>query len=151
MICNSINNFCCEDISLIENYEKAVNDQTQTWDCHHRLETDENKSQQQLIDEDRYYNRPAKELIFLTRSEHANMHYKGTHRSKETKRKISEKMNGTHRSEETKRKISEGRKRKNSAKGRMYINNGIDNKMIYESELEYYLSIGYKRGRLKTW
>jgi len=30
--------YCCEDISKIENYEKAVNDDTQTWDIHHRLE-----------------------------------------------------------------------------------------------------------------
>lgn len=30
--------YCCEDISLIENYEKAVNDKTQTWCCHHKLE-----------------------------------------------------------------------------------------------------------------
>ena len=30
--------YCCEDLSLIENYELAINDQTQTWDCHHRGE-----------------------------------------------------------------------------------------------------------------
>ena len=30
--------FCCEDLSLIENYALAVADTTQTWDCHHRGE-----------------------------------------------------------------------------------------------------------------
>ena len=30
--------YCCEDISLIENYDKAINDLTEKYDCHHRLE-----------------------------------------------------------------------------------------------------------------
>ena len=30
--------FCNEDISLIENYDKAIVDNTQTWHCHHRAE-----------------------------------------------------------------------------------------------------------------
>ena len=39
MICKkTIKNFCCDDPSLIENYDKAINDTTQTWDCHHRGE-----------------------------------------------------------------------------------------------------------------
>ena len=28
--------YCCEDLSLIENYALAVADTTQAWDCHHR-------------------------------------------------------------------------------------------------------------------
>ena len=37
MICEHYaRKFCCEDISLIENYALAVADTTQTWDCHHR-------------------------------------------------------------------------------------------------------------------
>jgi len=75
MICErSIKVFCCEPPFLIENYDKAINDETQTWHCHHRLEIDENKSAQQLIDEGRYYNRPASELIFLTNSDHWTLH-----------------------------------------------------------------------------
>ena len=30
--------YCKEDISLIENYEQAVNDNNQMWVCHHREE-----------------------------------------------------------------------------------------------------------------
>ena len=29
--------FCCEDPSLIENYDLAIADTTQTWICHHIL------------------------------------------------------------------------------------------------------------------
>ena len=31
----------CDTPELIENYEKAVNDKTQMWDCHHRFEITE--------------------------------------------------------------------------------------------------------------
>lgn len=68
---------CCEDISLIENYNEAVNDTTQMWDCHHRNEIELNKNRQELIDMGLYYNRPASELIFLTHSEHTALHMKG--------------------------------------------------------------------------
>ena len=82
MVSNSSYAYCCEDISLIENYDKAIKDKSQTWLCHHRLEThDENKllrnvalSSSDLIKMNLYYNRPAKELIFLTRSEHQKVH-----------------------------------------------------------------------------
>ena len=36
---NQVKKYCREDISLIENYDKAINDKTQTWDCHHRKES----------------------------------------------------------------------------------------------------------------
>ena len=32
------NKFCKDDISKIENYDKAKSDTTQTWECHHKLE-----------------------------------------------------------------------------------------------------------------
>ena len=41
--------YCCEDISLIENYEKAIADITQIWVCHHRFEIDKGYSRKQLI------------------------------------------------------------------------------------------------------
>lgn len=55
MICKEVHKFCCEDISKIENYEKAIVDVTQTWHCHHRLECVEtgavvNSTKQDLID-----------------------------------------------------------------------------------------------------
>lgn len=119
--------FCCEDISTIENYDKAITDQDRTWDCHHRLETGNNGeeiSREGLIDHGLYYNRPANDLIFLTRSEHTRLHktgkkyllgkHLGKHRSEECKRRISESRKGKHHSEETKRKMSEshtGKKR----------------------------------------
>lgn len=73
----NLRKYCCEDISLIENYNEAVNDTTQIWDCHHRKEIELNKNRQELIDMGLYYNRPASELIFLTHSEHTSLHTKG--------------------------------------------------------------------------
>ena len=64
--------YCREDLSLIENYDKAINDNTQIWRCHHRLEIQDNGkiiyTSKQLQDMGLYYNRPASELIFLTLS-----------------------------------------------------------------------------------
>lgn len=68
--------FCKDDISKIENYEKAIADTTQSWDCHHRTEVWWNCTAQDLIDNECYYHRPAKELIFLTHSEHSKLHNK---------------------------------------------------------------------------
>lgn len=65
---STVKKYCCEDISLIENYEEAVNS-PEMYDCHHRLEIDEENeivfSGNELIDLGYYYNRPAKELIFF--------------------------------------------------------------------------------------
>ena len=94
----NVNTYCSEDISLIENYEQAINDKTQTWDCHHRKETDENISVPELIKLDLYFNRPANELIFLTPTEHRSLHtyltFKGKPKSKEWKKKMSEANKG---------------------------------------------------------
>lgn len=66
--------FCKDDMSLIENYEEAINSE-EKYDCHHRLETELNMSVKELKEKDLYYNRPASELIFLTHSEHAKLHH----------------------------------------------------------------------------
>ncbi len=71
---SKIRQYCCEDISLIENYEKAVNDSTQMWVCHHRNEITMNARRSTLKKRGMYYNRPASELIFLTNSEHSTLH-----------------------------------------------------------------------------
>lgn len=88
--------YCREDISLIENYDKAISDNTQTWQCHHRLElTLDGKfahSGEDLKRLGMYYDRPYFELIFLTEDEHKSLH--GTNRSDETKKKLSEAMKG---------------------------------------------------------
>lgn len=86
MICTeTIKMYCCDDICHIENYDKAINDKTQTWHCHHRLETELNVCKQYLIDHELYHNRPASELIFLTPAEHISLHFKG--KSKPSNRK----------------------------------------------------------------
>ena len=119
MICEkTVKRFCKDDISLIENYDQAIADMTQTWDCHHRRETI--YSVKELIEIGEYYNRPACELIFLTPNEHRRLHKLGKHLSEDTRKKISESMNGEkcyifgkHLSEDTRKKISESMKGEN--------------------------------------
>lgn len=66
--------YCCEDISKIKNYRKAVKDQVETWQCHHILETKKGLTKKQLIEMRLYWNRPASELVFLTVKEHQRLH-----------------------------------------------------------------------------
>ena len=70
--------YCSEDISLIENYHQAIADEEKMWDIHHRRECDENGktlfTKKQLIEMGLYLNRPASELIFVTRSMHSKLH-----------------------------------------------------------------------------
>ena len=131
--------FCNGDITKIENYELAVNDQSQTWHCHHRLETHNSDGDRRFVDLstkelkelDMYYNRPSEEFIFLTFEEHNRLHHKGKtlsdkqksiftrkgkKNSKEHNKKISEANKGRHLSEETKRKLSEAKKGKPNKK-----------------------------------
>ena len=104
--------FCKEDLSKIKNYDKAIADTTQVWDCHHMTETWWNCSAKELIENECYYNRKACELIFLTRSEHARLHKKGKKFSEDTRRKISEAKKGKHHTEEHRRKCGEAHKGK---------------------------------------
>lgn len=70
--------YCKDDISLIENYDKAIADNTQVWVCHHRLEITLNGeyaiSKQELIRHGMYYKRPYFELIFMSQTEHRSLH-----------------------------------------------------------------------------
>ena len=104
--------FCNEDLSLVENYDKAVNDKEKTWECHHRRET--TTSKKELLEIGEYYNRPASELIFLTKAEHRSLHHKGKKVSLETRKKMSIANKGKFLSLETKRKLSESLKGKNT-------------------------------------
>ena len=97
--------YCKDDISLIENYDKAIADKSRVWHCHHRRETI--FSRKDLIEIGEYYNRPACELIFLTKSDHMKLHKTG-----------NANMLGKHRSAETCKKIGEARK------GKHWYNNG---------------------------
>ena len=112
-----VNSYCRENISLIQNYDKAISDDTNMWHCHHRLGTVIPKKN--LLEMDLYYNRPATELIFLLEKNHRLLHNKGKYISEETRKKLSEKLKGEnnprygkHLSEETKKKISEAAKRR---------------------------------------
>ena len=110
----------CKDYENIENYKKAKADNFIGWDCHHRLETHNSDGERRIVDITRkelkalnmYYNRPAEELIFLTKSEHNILHNKGKHHTEETRRKMAEVKKGKKFSEETKKKIGEAHKGK---------------------------------------
>ena len=107
--------FCKDDISKIENYEKAIADTSHIWDLHHRDEIRELpsgmivfRSRQELIENGRYFNCPANELIFLTHADHQILHKKPD----EIRQKMSEARKGKHHSEESRRKMSEAQKGK---------------------------------------
>jgi len=84
MIPRDAQRYCSEDLSKIENYELAKNDPTPNkWCIHHRDECKvlpsgmiALRSSQDLIENDRYFNCPANELIFLTNSDHWKLHHK---------------------------------------------------------------------------
>lgn len=95
----------CRHPELIENYEKAIADTTQTWDVHHRKE--DFYSQKELKERGEYFDVPPEDLIFLTRFEHNKIDSMG--------KRVSEAKKGNKRpspSEETKRKLSEALKGK---------------------------------------
>lgn len=72
----------CEDVTKVENYNLALADNFVNWVQHHRLETHNSDGERRLVQItaeelqalDMYYNRPAEELIWLTRAEHINIH-----------------------------------------------------------------------------
>ena len=115
----NVEQYCKDDISKIENYEQAITDKEQTWECHHRLELTLDgefaHSKEELERLDMYYNRPYFELIFLSKSEHYRLHRQsGKPISKATRIKISKATKGENNpfygkkhSVETKQKISD--------------------------------------------
>ena len=113
MICEeTVKSYCCDDFSLIENYELAINDTMQMWHCHHRGEILPcgRFSRDDLKKFGLYYKRPAAELIFLTPFSHRQLHKKGVPKSEEHKKAISEALKGVPLSEATKKAISEALK-----------------------------------------
>lgn len=159
--------YCCEDISLIENYHQAL-ESNETFDVHHRLELDTGVyiSSKELRDKDMYYNRPASELILLPHSVHTKMHAMfgfpnrneniskarmGHKTSYETRQKIKnsrllhnskltedEWKKEYYRSEEAKRKISESNKGKKHRPISEEAKRKISEKMIKKwSDPEY--------------
>lgn len=131
--------YCSEDISKIENYDKAVADPTQTWICHHRTAIWWNCSRKDLIENECYHGRKACELLFVTKEEHNILHHTGKTVSKDTKKKMSESHKwqtaernpfyGKTHSEDTKKKISEAAKareaRRRAAKQKAAAEGGV--------------------------
>lgn len=73
MICiKTTEKYCNGDITKIENYDKAVNDTTQMYICHHRNE--QYYTWIELKKLGLYFNCPPCELIFVTKSEHKQIH-----------------------------------------------------------------------------
>lgn len=95
MICKEYAKSYCKDYEKIENYELAMNDKTQVWDCHHRNERFYSASELKKLG--LYYNCPPCELIFLTKKEHRAQPHKGKKNRKfsdEWKQSLSEAHKG---------------------------------------------------------
>ena len=103
MICDeTVRKYCCENPSLIENFDIAVNSPDK-WECHHRKEIENGRivSVKELKEQGLYYHRPAEELIFLSTAQHKSLHSKGENNSNygkkfsvEHRRKLSEAHKG---------------------------------------------------------
>lgn len=165
-------NYCCESIELIENYQLAKANNFKGWVIHHKLETHTSDGEKRIVELTRfeldalgmYYNRPASELMYLTRGQHNAIHKKdrhcvgniGRHHSDETKEKMSKvdksymqtdayrtalqvgKAKSNYKvSDETKKKMSESRQ------GLHWYNNGA------VQVLAKACPSGYKKGRIK--
>jgi len=138
--------YCKDDISKIENYEKAINDNSQIWVCHHRLEltlnNEEALSQKDLKRLNMFYKRPYFELIFLTKKDHDALHNfgfktKGKKVSLETKKKLSEAHIGKkfkHKDQSNKNYILSkiGSKNPMFGKGRFFDEYGMSLKQLSE-------------------
>lgn len=121
--------YCIEEISNIEGYETAVNDDKHVWICHHKLEIrpDYRNTVEDLKLMNLYYHRPACELIFMTTEEHTRIHRKGMKRSEEIVQKWKESI-----------------VKNNSFKGRTSWNKGITGE-----ELKKHYKGGIKNGATK--
>lgn len=117
MISKETYRYCKDDLSLVENYQSAINSD-KWWDLHHRRELDDSgnlvMTRNQLRKAKLLYHQPANELIFLERSVHRSIHAKSLKGirvcSEETRAKIAKKHLGMKASAEIKQKLSAMRK-----------------------------------------
>jgi len=115
----------CRHPELIENYDLAISDKTQTWEVHHRKE--EFYSQEELKERGEYFDVSPEELIFLTKSEHTKIDSRC--------KRISEACKGKKQSEESKRKSSEALKnRKDLSKKVLCVETGEIFDSAHEAE-----------------
>ncbi len=103
--------YCRDDITLIKNYAKAVADTTQTWICHHiHGEPVTGLCKADLKKMNMYYQRPASELMFVTRKMHEDIHGSCKKAGKRDKSGSKNSFYGKHHSEESKARMSESHK-----------------------------------------
>lgn len=88
------------ELELIENYERAKADNFKGWCIHHRDEykvlpsgIEVFRTKAELMEDGRYYNCPADELIFMTLSDHQAYHMK--HITKERRKNLSTALRGS--------------------------------------------------------
>lgn len=150
--------YCAQPIELIENYQEAVNDETQVWHCHHVWETMLDYTREELIEMNEYYGIPACNLIFLKQKDHNILHNKGKKRSEETCKKISESLKGenhplygkTH-SLESCKKMSESHKGKyNTKKSKQVLQFTKEGNFVaeYPSSREVQRQLGYSQANV---
>jgi hypothetical protein len=109
----------CTTPWLIENYDKAIADKTQVWECHHKAEICH--SIKELIESGDYYNVPPCNLIFLTAAEHNRLHTsvlkdRAKEYSEETKKKQSESAKKRYENPVERKKTSDALKKYNKEK-----------------------------------
>lgn len=140
---------CKDDISLIENYQLAVNDNTQTYVCHHKKGVGISKNE--LIELGLYYHQPANDLIFVTKKEHNRIHKKilfGDSKSKSERSKEmweKRKENGWHFPEDALQKMS------NAKKGKDPWNKGKVGVQHHSEETKKKISEKMKGGNSTSW
>lgn len=132
-----IKTYCRDNISKIKNYDKAIADKENMWECHHINELTYTKKE--LIKMNMYYNRPADEFIFLTKKEHKKIHTEMCVGEKERKQKINESMSGKTTWFKGKTKSDFGEKYK-----KHFEKTCTDDKKQYHKELCWYINHNYK-------
>lgn len=118
----------CKDFTKIENYEATIADTTQTWICHHKLEAF--LTMKELKEIGRYYNLPARELVFVkNEKEHQEWPHKGhiekidKYNHNLVKHYENQWNKGRHWSKEHKEKFSK------TVENRIWWTNGVINKL----------------------
>ena len=118
----------CKEPEKIENYAEALADQKRVWHCHHRKETTEMMPVDLLKKLGMYYDVSPEDLIFLIPSDHIILH--NTHRSLETRKKVSNALTGRKFTKERRNKLSEFAKTRIGSKNSNFGNRGESNPLF---------------------